>query len=68
MLCLAYLTLRLQVSMMGSLEQVESCHTEGHTLMFGTQRSILGQVGKNTMKSMLTLGQGVKHLTLMPGC
>ena len=29
---------------MGSLEQVESCHTEGHTLMFGTQRSILGQV------------------------
>ena len=30
--------------MMGSLEQVESCHTEGHTLMFGTQRSILGQV------------------------
>jgi len=33
----------LQVSMMGSLEQVESCHTEGHTLMFGTQRSILGQ-------------------------
>ena len=35
-----------QVSMMGSLEQVESCHTEGHTLMFGTQRSILGQVGR----------------------
>ena len=30
--------------MMGSLEQVESCHTEGHTLMFGTQRSMLGQV------------------------
>ena len=30
---------------MGSLEQVQSCHTEGHTLLFGTHPSLLGQVG-----------------------
>lgn len=45
----------LQVSMMGSLEQVESCHTEGHTLMFGTQRSILGQVDRLMLMLMLML-------------
>ena len=41
--------------MMGSLEQVESCHTEGHTLMFGTQRSILGQVRRFVIFLMLVL-------------
>ena len=26
----------VQVSMMGSLEHIQSCHTEAHSLLFGT--------------------------------
>ena len=40
---------------MGSLEQVQSCHTEAHTLMFGTQKNLTGQVSLEEMLLMTTL-------------
>ena len=52
---------------MGSLEQVQSCHTEGHTLLFGTHPSLLGQVGLHyTALHCPTLCCSTHHYTTPP--
>ena len=44
--------------MLGTLEQIQSCHTEAHTLMFGTdvinRKSLVGQV---TLETWIKTGQ-----------
>ena len=48
--------------MMGTLEQLKSCHTEAHTLMFGTdvinRKSLVGQD--------LSLDGTLNKLTMLP--
>ena len=50
---------------MGSLEQVQSCHTEAHTLMFGTQKNLTGQVRLEQLLLMTTLKSDVTLYDVM---
>lgn len=51
-----------QVSMLGTLEQIQSCHTEAHTLMFGTdvinRKSLVGQDLDGTLNKLTVLPCG----------
>jgi len=51
-----------QVSMLGTLEQIQSCHTEAHTLMFGTdvisRNSLIGQDLDGTLNKLTLLPCG----------
>ena len=51
-----------QISMLGTLEQIQSCHTEAHAVMFGTdafnKREMMGQD--------VNLGGTLNNLTMLP--
>merc|ERR1719422_431812 len=49
-----------QVSMMGSLEHIQSCHTEAHSLLFGTDI-----INKQRLKDM-NLDGSLNKLTVLP--